>query len=54
MADLKSEIIVSLRDLNLPGGTEANTGFSVAPDNSPILSREVGTREIYALKVKWP
>jgi DNA-binding winged helix-turn-helix (wHTH) protein/Tol biopolymer transport system component len=54
MADLKSEIIVSLRDLNLPGGTEANTGFSVAPDNSPILSREIGTREIYALKVKWP
>ncbi|HEV2396882.1 MAG TPA: protein kinase [Candidatus Sulfotelmatobacter sp.] len=31
-----------------------NTQLNVAPDNSPVLTRDVGTQEVYALTVKWP
>jgi hypothetical protein len=46
-----------LKDLHLAGflqvhGAEAQVG--VAPDGSPVLTRDIGTQEIYALSVKWP
>ena len=31
-----------------------NTQLNVTPDNSPVLTRDVGTQEVYALTVKWP
>ena len=43
-------------DLNLPRalGSGGYTYLSVAPDGSPVFTRDIGTQEIYALKVKWP
>ena len=31
-----------------------NTQLNVAPDNSPVLTRDIGTQEVYAIAVKWP
>lgn len=31
-----------------------NTQLSVAPDNSALVTRDIGTQEIYAISVKWP
>ncbi len=30
------------------------TQLNVAPDNSPVLTRDIGTQEVYSLTVKWP
>jgi hypothetical protein len=32
----------------------AHTQISVAPDGSPVFTRDVSTEKIYALTVKWP
>jgi hypothetical protein len=54
IADQKVEFITSLRNfrrsLSLVGGTQ----ISVAPDGSPVFTRDLSTEEIYALTVKWP
>ena len=57
IGDHKSQGVASLKDLHLAGflqvhGAEAQVG--VAPDGSPVLTRDIGTQEIYALSVKWP
>ncbi len=31
-----------------------NTQLNVTPDNSPVLTRDIGTQEVYAITVKWP
>ena len=55
-ADRQIETITSLKDLRRVvdsvqiGGTQVN----VAPDGSPVFTRDVGTQEIYSLTVKWP
>lgn len=54
MSDMKSEILTSLKDLQLPYGAAAYTQINIAPDGSPIFTYAVGTQEIYALSVKWP
>jgi hypothetical protein len=28
--------------------------MSVAPDGMPVLTRDIGTQEIYAISVRWP
>jgi hypothetical protein len=49
------ETIASLKDLRrLADWEESNTQISVAPDGSAVFTRDIGTREIYALTVKWP
>jgi hypothetical protein len=54
LADHKVETITSLKDLHRALGPDGNTQISVAPDGSPVFTRDIGTREIYALTVKWP
>jgi Tol biopolymer transport system component len=54
LADHKVEAIASLRDLPRALGPDGNTQISVAPDGSPVFTRDIGTQEIYALTVKWP
>jgi hypothetical protein len=49
IADGKAESIVSLQDLR-----RAATPVGVAPDDSLIFTRDIGTQEIYSLSVKWP
>ena len=54
-ADHQIEAITSLGDLRrVVDWVEFGTQISVAPDGSPIFTRDIGTQEIYALNVKWP
>ena len=53
LADHQVETITSLKDLHRVvnyGSTQIN----VAPDGSPIFTRDTGYQEIYALNIKWP
>jgi hypothetical protein len=54
VADGKVQTIASLKDLRQAPGPKGNTQIGVAPDGSPIFSRDIGTQEIYALTLKWP
>jgi hypothetical protein len=54
LADRKISTITSLKDLHRATGPAGNTEISVAPDGSPVFTRNIGTQEIYALTVKWP
>jgi eukaryotic-like serine/threonine-protein kinase len=53
VADRQVETIASLKDFHrvVNGG---NTQISVAPDGSPVFTRDTGYQEIYALNVRWP
>jgi len=53
LADHKVEAVASLKDLRRALGPDGNTQISVAPDGSPIFTRDIGTQEVYALSVKW-
>jgi hypothetical protein len=54
LADRKIESIASLKDLPRAIGPDGNTQVSVAPDGSPIFTRDIGTQEIYGLTVRRP
>jgi Tol biopolymer transport system component len=54
LADHAVETITSLKGLLRAIGPGGNTEISVAPDGSPVFTRNTGTQEIYALTVKWP
>ncbi len=54
LADRKSEVITSLKDLRLATGPDNGTQISVAPDGSPVFTRDIGAQEVYGLTVKWP
>ena len=43
-----------MKDLPRAISPDSNTQISVAPDGSPVFTRDIGTQEIYALTVKWP
>jgi len=51
-ADHQIENITSLKDLRRV--VDGYTQLSVAPDGSPIFTRDIGSQEIYALSVRWP
>jgi hypothetical protein len=48
------ETIASLKELQQATGPDGDTQISVAPDGSPVFTRDIGMQEIYALTVKWP
>ena len=52
-ADHKIETITSLKDLHR-ALNNGDTQINVAPDGSPIFTRDIGYQEIYALNIKWP
>jgi len=54
IADRKIEFITSLKDLRRSISPVGGTQISVAPDGSPVFTRDLSTEEIYALTVKWP
>jgi hypothetical protein len=51
-ADRKTEVVASLKGLRRVA--DPNGWVGVTPDGSLLLTREIGTQEIYALNVKWP
>jgi len=55
LADNKVETIASLKDIHqVADWWNGATVFNVAQDGSVIFTRDTGTQEIYALRVKWP
>jgi eukaryotic-like serine/threonine-protein kinase len=55
LIDHNAEEIASLKDLSQAvDPLFGETHISVAPDGSPVFTRDIGTQEIYALTVKWP
>ena len=55
-ADRQIETITSLKDLRRVVNSVGISGtqINVAPDGSPVFTRDIGSQEIYALNVKWP
>jgi hypothetical protein len=48
---------VSLKDFEFAMFIQFNGGdlwISFAPDGSPLLLRDAGSQEVYALTVRWP
>ena len=55
LSEGKVEPIASLTSLRrVVDPVEQSTQIGVAPDGSPVFTRDIGTQEIYALNVKWP
>jgi hypothetical protein len=51
------EPVVSLKDFNFAMFVQFNGAdewINFAPDGSPLLLRDKGSQEIYALTVRWP
>ena len=53
ISDRKLEKVVSLKGIRLTIG-EVGTWCGLAPDNSPLILRDVGSQEIYALDLRLP
>jgi Tol biopolymer transport system component/DNA-binding winged helix-turn-helix (wHTH) protein len=54
LSDRKVETIAKLDSIGrLTVGTSGNW-FGLAPDDSPLLARDISTQEIYALEMDWP
>jgi Tol biopolymer transport system component len=53
-ADRRIEAITGLNDPSRAGKMGWIPGINVAPDGSPVLTRDIGTQEIYALNISWP
>jgi len=54
-ADRQVETIASLKGLRrVEDSALFSTQINVAPDGSPVFTRDIGSQEIYALTVKWP
>jgi len=53
VADRQIETITSLKDLHR-ALNNGETQINVAPDGSPIFTRDTGYQEIYALNIRWP
>jgi Tol biopolymer transport system component len=54
LSDRKLEEIVQVKNVGrLTTGTITDW-FDLAPDDSPLLARDISTQEIYALEIDWP
>lgn len=53
LADQRVETITSLKDLHRVVNAGL-TQINVAPDGSPIFTRDTGYQEIYAMNIRWP
>jgi hypothetical protein len=59
IVDRKIETVLDLKGLRRVedeqfSGVNVSTWVGVTPDGSVLVTRDVGTQEIYALSVKWP
>jgi DNA-binding winged helix-turn-helix (wHTH) protein/Tol biopolymer transport system component len=54
LADGTAETVTALNDLRRLVDTNTGTYLGVTAEGAPILSRDMGTQEIYALTVEWP
>jgi len=55
LSEGKVEPITGLTGLRrVVDAVEQGMNIGVAPDGSPVFTRDIGTQEIYALNIKWP
>jgi serine/threonine protein kinase len=54
LADRRVESVLDLKHFREIVDEDTGTWVGVASDGSVVLTRDIGTQEIYALKVKWP
>jgi eukaryotic-like serine/threonine-protein kinase len=54
VADHVVEKIASLKDLHVVDDPYVSIQLSVGADDSPVVTRDIGTQEVYAITVKWP
>jgi len=54
LSDNRVEPVVSVKNFHGVGDTDSGPGLSVTPDGSVLVTRNVGTQEVYAISVKWP
>jgi len=56
LADRKVEVVTSLRGVHRVSDSSIGgaSWMGISPDDSLLLTRDIGTQEIYALNVKWP
>ena len=54
LSDYKVEEIASLKNFRAVNDPSEGVQVSTGPDNLPVVTRDVGTQEVYALSVKWP
>jgi WD40 repeat protein len=53
-ADHQIEMLTSMKEPSRARDLGWVVDISVAPDGSPIFTRNIGTQEIYALTIRWP
>jgi Tol biopolymer transport system component len=53
-ADHQIEMLTSMKEPSRARDLGWVVDISVAPDGSPIFTRNIGTQEVYALNVRWP
>jgi hypothetical protein len=53
---LRDQKIESVADVSSVGRGTAGTlqSFGLAPDDSPLVARDISSQEVYALDVDWP
>jgi Tol biopolymer transport system component len=54
MSDRKIEEVVDLQKAGPLLNGRGSTWFGLAPDDSPLVTRDISTQEIYALEMDWP
>jgi hypothetical protein len=55
LEDHHPEEIGSLKGLRRAADRySGRTWISIAPDGSPVFTRDIGSQEVYALTIKWP
>jgi Tol biopolymer transport system component len=54
VATRKTDEVARIGNAHLAGGVSGFTWYGVTPDGSPLIAREAGTEEIYALDVDFP
>jgi hypothetical protein len=52
--DRQAVTIADLKDLHMVDDSVEGIQINVAPDGSPVFTRDIGSQEIYALTVRWP
>jgi hypothetical protein len=54
ISDRKLENVLDMRNVGRLITGSFVSWFDLAPDDSPLFARDIGSAEIYALDVQWP
>ena len=54
LSDRKIEEIADMRKVGRMTAGGFDSWFGLAPDDSPLVTRDISTQEVYALEMDWP